>query len=235
MTKYIISRELLEKFPTTCLGIIPVRKIDNAKSTAGILRHLRNAESKIKNKFQNIKLSVHPRIKCWRGVYSAFGAKPSKYNCSIEAMIKRILEGDEVPDINDIVNLYNYVSLKNLISVGGDDADKIEGNVTLTLAKGDERFREIGQDEIKNPNAGEAIFKDGNDVLGRRWNWRQSEKTKITKDSKNINLQIEAVHPVTRKDIETAGNELIGLIQNFFNVEPVLSCIDKENTSVLVN
>ena len=232
--RYIISEELLEKFPTTCLGIMPIRQTDNTKDSAGILKHLRNAESEIKSKFHNIRLSEHPRIKCWREVYSAFGAKPSKYKCSIEAMIRRILEGDNVPDINSIVNLYNYISLKNLISVGGDDSDKIEGDVTLTLAKGDEQFREIGHNEIKNPSAGEAIFKDANDVLGRRWSWRQSEKTKITKDSRNINLQIEAVYPVTLKDIKEIGSELIGLIQNFFDVKPELYCIDKEKTSVSV-
>lgn len=217
--KYTLSPEILEKFPTACLGIIEVRGIDNSKNNPNILKLLRGIELDIKTQFQSIKPSEHPRIKCWREVYSAFGAK---------------LEGGNVPGINDIVNLYNYISLKHLISVGGDDADKIEGDVTLTLAKGDERFKEIGQEEIKNPNAGEAIFKDDNEVLGRRWNWRQSEKTKITKDSKNINLQVEAVYPVTKKDIKEASNELTGLLQEFFNLKPTFYYIDKENWYVVV-
>jgi len=232
--RYIISKEILEKFPTTCLGIIAVRNIDNSDSNMQILKILRQAESLIKNQFQNINPSEHPRIKCWREVYSAFGAKPSKYNCSIEAMAKRILEGSNVPDINDIVNLYNCISLKHLISVGGDDDDKIEGHVTLTLAKGDEKFREIGQDEIKNPAYGEVIFKDDIDILGRRWNWRQSEKTKITKNSINVNLQVEGVYPITRKDIEQASNELMKLIQEFFDVIPMFYYIDRENPSVSI-
>lgn len=87
------------------------------------------------------------------------------------------------------------------------------------------KFREIGQEEIKNPNPGEAIFKDDNYVLGRRWNWRQSEKAKITKDSRNINLQIEGVYPITRKDIKEAGNELMDLIQRFFSVKPMFYCV----------
>ena len=232
--KYLLSKEILEKFPTTCLGIIAVRGIDNSNSNKNILNLLREAEIKIKNKFQITKPSEHPRIKCWREVYSAFGAKPSKYNCSIEAMIKRILEGDKVPDINDIVNLYNYISLKNLISVGGDDADKIEGHVILTLAKGDEKFKEIGQEGIKNPNIGEVIFKDNNDVLGRRWNWRQSEKTKIIKQSKNINLQIEGLSPITKQDIEAACKELMDSIGKFFNVKSNFYFIDKCNREALI-
>lgn len=216
------------------MGIIAIRDIDNSNSNEQILKLLRQAEGLIKNQFQNMKPSEHPRIKCWRNVYSTFGAKPSKYNCSIEAMVKRILEGGNVPDINNMVNLYNYISLKHLISVGGDDDDKIDGDVTLAIAKGDEKFKEIGQEETKNPNAGEVIFRDDNDVLGRRWNWRQSQKTKITKDSKNINLQIEGVYPVAKNDIEEAGNELMDLIQRFFNAKPMFYCVDRENMSVAI-
>ncbi len=232
--KYTLSKEILEKFPTTCLGIIAVRNIDNSNSSEQILKLLRQAENTIKNQFQNMKPSEHPRIRCWREVYSAFGAKPSKYNCSIEAMVKRILEGGKIPDINDLVNLYNYASLKYLISVGGDDADKIDGDVLLSIAEGGEKFIEIGQGETKNPNAGEVIFKDANDVLGRRWNWRQSEKTKITKNTMNANIQVEGIYPITKKDIEEASGELMKLIEEFFGVKPKFYYLDKENPSAVV-
>ena len=78
---YSLSNEILEKFPSACLGIIAVREIDNSKSNHEILNLLGEAQLSIRNQFQNIKLSEHPRIKCWREVYSAFGAKPSKYSC----------------------------------------------------------------------------------------------------------------------------------------------------------
>lgn len=232
--RYILSKEILEKYPTACLGIICARGIDNSKSNPDILKLLRNTESQIKNKFMGIKTFEHPRIKCWREVYSAFGAKPSKYSCSIEAMIKRILEGGNVPDINDVVNLCNYISLKHLISVGGDDADKSQGNVILAIAKGDEKFMEMGQQEIKNPSAGEAIFKDDNDVLGRRWNWRQSEKTKITKSSSNVNIQIEGVYPVTKSDIEESGVELMQLLKEFFGIKTAFHYADKDSPSAVI-
>ena len=229
--KYTISKNVLEKFPTASLGIIAVRGINNSKSTPDILKRLRDSESGIRHKFEAIKPTDHPRIKCWRETYSAFGAKPSKYNCSIEAMAKRILEGGSIPDINDLVNLYNSLSLSRLISVGGDDSDKINGDVMLDIANGHEKFMEMGQNGIKSPNAGEIIFKDDNGVLGRRWNWRQSEKTKITKNSANANLQIEGVYPVTKKDIEEAGEELMQLLNEFFGANASFHYADKNNPS----
>ncbi len=227
--RYILSEKILEKFPTASLAIIAVRGIDNSNSNQEILGMLRFIEEEIRIKFQNTILSEHPRIKMWREAYSAFGSKPSKYICSVEAMIKRILKGGSIPDINSIVNLYNYISLKCLISAGGDDADRIEGDVALTLANGDEKFLEIGKTEAEHPDKGEAIFKDAKDVLGRKWNWRQSDKTKITKESRNINLQIEGVHPVAKKEIMEAGSELAALLDKFFNAKSKIYFLDKGN------
>ncbi|MBI2661301.1 hypothetical protein HYX09_03470, partial [Candidatus Woesearchaeota archaeon] len=127
------------------------------------------------------------------------------------------------------VNLYNYLSLNHLISAGGDDADKVNGDVVLALADGNEKFLEIGKADMENPDKGEAIFKDDNDVLGRRWNWRQAEKTKITVQSRNINLQIEGVSPITKKEIMEASEELITFLKKFFNTKPSLYFLDKES------
>lgn len=227
--RYILSKEILEKFPTTSLAIIPARGIDNSEDNPEILALLRDAEEETRKKFQNMVLSEHPRIKMWREVYSAFGSKPSKYNCSIEAMARRIMKKESLPDINSIVNLYNYISIKRMISVGGDDADKIDGDVVLTLANGNEMFREIGKTGAEHPDKGEAIFRDSKDVLGRRWNWRQSDKTKIGKESRNVNLQIEGVYPVSRKEIAEAGRELTELLQKFFEINTSIYFMDKDS------
>src|SRR3989338_1837843 len=107
--RYTLSNEILEKFPTACLGIVDVRDIDNSNTNNEILKLLNEAHLTVRSNFQNLKISEHPRIRCWREVYSAFGSKPKKYSCSIEAMVKRILENGRIPDINDLVNLYNYM------------------------------------------------------------------------------------------------------------------------------
>lgn len=227
--KYILSKNILEKFPTTSLAIITLRNVDNSGNNNDIINLLRSVELEIRKNISDVRISEHPRIKMWRTVYSDFGSKPSKYNCSIEAMIKRIMKNESIPDINDIVNLYNYISLKHLISVGGDDADKIDGDVILTIANGDEKFIEIEKTESSFPDKGEVVFKDDKDILGRKWNWRQSDKTKITKESKNANLQIEGIYPVARKDIEEAGRDLIGLARKFFNVEAEFYYLNNEN------
>lgn len=49
----------------------------------------------------------HPHIAAWRAAFSAFGAKPSRYPSSAEALIGRVLKGQELPRVNVLVDLYN--------------------------------------------------------------------------------------------------------------------------------
>ncbi len=231
---YILTPEILKKFPATTIGIIPLRNVDNTNDNKEILELLRSEEGKQRKEFAGKTISEHSKIKIWREAFSAFGAKPKKYPCSIEAMLKRVLDNEQIPNINTIVNLYNYISLKCLISVGGDDADKIDGNIYLTLAKGNEPFQEMGSKEITRPHENEAIFKDDKEVLCRRWNWHQCEKTKITEQSKNINLQIETISQDGKQEVTEAANELMNLLRKHFKAEPKLCFINKESPSTKI-
>src|SRR6185369_13548333 len=68
------------------------------------------------------------KVICWdvdnrRGLEEAtllLRARPSKYQASIEALVRRARRGDALPPINAIVAIYNAVSLRFLLPVGGD-------------------------------------------------------------------------------------------------------------------
>src|SRR5688500_15064137 len=78
----------------------------------------------------------HPRTASWRAAFSACAAKPSRYPSSAEALITRVLKGQPLPRVNALVDLYNAVSVRQLVPVGGEDADRLEGALRLTLAAG---------------------------------------------------------------------------------------------------
>lgn len=70
-----------------------------------------------------------PHLAAWRAAFSAFGAKPSRYLSSAEALAARALKGDGLPRINRLVDLYNAISVRHLIPVGGEDADALAGEL----------------------------------------------------------------------------------------------------------
>lgn len=227
--KLTISPLIFKKYPKLHVGIVVAKNIDNKGSDEKIAHLLKEIENLIKLDFIPEKLAQHPMISPWRTAYSEFGAKPSKYNSSVEALMKRILKGQEIPKINKAVDIYNYLSLKHLIPMGADDLDKIDGDITLKLADGAEVFIPLNSDEVEHPDKGEVIYKDHRNVLCRRWNWRDCDKTKITENTKNIILYVEGLPPVTKKKLTEVCKEMAEVITTFCGGESEYFILDMGN------
>ena len=230
--KLIIDKQIFEKFPDLNIGVVVARGLDNSGEDKEIYKLLQEVEALIKQTFIPEELSKHPMISPWRVAYSDFGAKPKKYHSSIEALTRRITSGESLPKINKLVDLYNYISLKYTVPMGGDDIDQVEGDIQLTVAKGDETFKQIGSDEAKNPNEGEVIYRDSKDVLCRRWNWRECDKTKMTEKTKNAVIMIEGLPPVTKEKIDEISKDLAGSVETFLGGKTKVHLLNKSNPEV---
>ena len=86
-------------------------------------------------------------------MYRSFGTKPSDYRPSAEALVRRTLKTGKLPVINTAVDLYNIVSVKHIIPMGGFDADKVEGDIYLRVSEGMEIFTPRGVQNRRRPIA----------------------------------------------------------------------------------
>ena len=145
-----------------------------------------------------------------------------------------ILNGTQLRHINKIVDIYNYISIKHMVPVGGDDIDKVDGDIVLKFAEGDEPFTELNSEEIKNPRSGEVVYVDDKEVLCRRWNWRDCNKSKMTEESKNIALVIEVLPPVTKEKVEQIIEELGGLVQKLCGGEISTKILTKDDPQWII-
>lgn len=213
--KFSVHPDIFDRFPGLILGMVVITGLDNRRQNEDLQRKIREIEEKILKDFSSETLSKHPNIQAWRKAYSAFGAKPKKYKSSIESLYRMILKGMEVKSINTLVDIYNYVSLKHKIPLGGDDLDKVAGDITLCFACGKEPFTPLNSLETEAVKEGEVIYMDEKEVLCRRWNWRECDKTKMTPETKNAVLVLEGLPPVRRKDIELAVENLSVLVRKF--------------------
>ena len=166
--KFFISNEILEKFDGLNIAVIDVKGLDNSGESEAVNALLREKEKELRENFETKTLSEQPKIKAWRQAYSSFGAKPKKNKCSVENLYRFVLNGNELRHINKLVDIYNFISLKHMLPIGGDDADKVEGNVSLRFAKGDEAFTELNSEEQTHPHEGEVVYADEKEVLCRR-------------------------------------------------------------------
>src|SRR3989339_1561185 len=227
--KLKISPEIFEQYPDVLLGVVALRGVDNRGEVDGISHLLREAEKSALEKIGGVPVAEHPNVVPWREAYRKFGAKPKDYPSSIENLIRRVSGGEQVRHINKLVDIYNIISLKHLVPVGGEDLEKIEGNVLLTFAGDNEvSVKLLGEPEARPPYPDEVIYKDNAGTICRRWNWKEADRTKLTESTKYAVIIIEGLPPVGKKEIQEALNELYDLVTKFCGGQVVISVLDKD-------
>ena len=96
-------------------------------------------------------------------------------------MRRRVLKTGTLPSIDPIVDLYNAISLKYALPVGGEYFAAYAGMPRLAIEDGTEDFDTIkeGTPVTESPEPGEVAWRDDIGVTCRRWNWRQGRRTRL--------------------------------------------------------
>lgn len=201
---------IAERFPGYSALIVYAHDLANGPSDGASVAALRGAEGAAREAFGTEKASGHLHIAAWRAAYASFGAKPSRFPCSVEALLDRTLKGRDLPAINRIVDRYNAVSLAHVLPVGGEDLDQLVGDLTLTVATGSEPWDTLqeGQAVLQHPEPGEIVWADRGGVTCRRWNWRQGLRTQLTERTRNAYFVLDRLPPYSLEALHTAADEL---------------------------
>jgi DNA/RNA-binding domain of Phe-tRNA-synthetase-like protein len=188
-----VSPEVASAWPEYRAAVVVAEGIRNGPSDEASERLLVAAEQAARESGLE-RAADDPRIAAWRAVFSEFGSKPSRYPCSAEALLARVLKGERLPRINALVDTYNAVSLKYAIPVGVEDLDQLVGDLRLVRAED-----------------GEVVWRDDVGVTCRRWNWRQEPRTRLTEATRNAFFVFDQIPP--QQALNAAVQELIEYIE----------------------
>lgn len=211
---FIVEEKIFNDFPTVQISVIVISNFDNTKCPDDVLKLTKTESERIRNSYQTETLSQDHHISVWRDAYKKFGAK-SEYRSSVENLYRLVLKGIDLRQINPLVDLYNYISLKYMLPVGGEDLDQIKGNLVLGYATGDENpGLLLGENEPRPVHIGEALYKDDEGVVCRRWNWKEADRTKLTKSTKNAIIVIEGLGNI-ELEVNNATSELKNILKSY--------------------
>ena len=218
MKRFVLDPSFLELFPQSRIGVLVCKDIDNhVKEEERYAPWLRDCEKRSAAYTANPEFTENETIRNWR---------------AIEALLKRVSKGGEIGCINPLVDLYNGISLKYGMPVGGEDIDKFEGDVRLTLAEGGESFITYGSDKDEPALPGEVIYKDDAGAICRCWNWRESVRTMLTEDVRNAFMIIETVQGEFPERLEGALDELAAKIEAELGGSVEKFIVDKANPQI---
>lgn len=168
-------------------------------------------------------------LESWRDAYKAFGAKPQRTPCSAEALCRRLERDGALPRINAVVDLYNRLSVDFVLPVGGEDLASYVGTPRLIRAVGDETFETSreGQPWVETVDRGEVVWRDDVGVTCRRWNWRQSVRTRLDVGARDMWFVLERLHPMPLASLDEAGDRLVGELRRLAPGAAISNCRQK--------
>lgn len=239
MQKFVAEESFWELFPDASLGIIVVRGMKGADDVpeadvAEIAALLHDANERANAYLTSNVISENEPVKVWRAAYRKFKTKKGA-RCSIENLLKRVLKGNPVGSITSSVDLYNAISLKYALPVGGEDIDAFVGDLRLGLTEGGDAFSPLGEDEDDPTLPGELCYRDEAGAVCRCFNWRDGQRTALKDDSENAFLIVESVDAARRADLEAALDEFAGLMERYLGAEVVVrTVVDREHPETVI-
>jgi DNA/RNA-binding domain of Phe-tRNA-synthetase-like protein len=128
------------------------------------------------------QINTLPQIAAMRSAYKALGKDPSRYRGSAEALLRRVLSGKGLYQINSVVDINNLVSLESLNPAGTYDLEKLTPPIELRVGTADECYKGIGKDQINIESL--PVFADAVGPFGSPTS--DSERAMVSLETKKI-------------------------------------------------
>ena len=178
----IVGKEIEQVCPHF-VGACVEAKVENSSFSSELWEEIHAKAEQFRNKLTTETLKDISGIAATRRVYRACGKDPSRYRPASEALIRRILQGKKLYQIDTLVDLINLASIVYGYSIGGFDADKMVGEqLTLGIGKADEPYEGIGRGLINIE--GLPVYRD--EIGGVGTPTSDHERTKITAQTNHL-------------------------------------------------
>ncbi|MGD0978295.1 MAG: phenylalanine--tRNA ligase beta subunit-related protein [Candidatus Bathyarchaeia archaeon] len=172
------SADVLARFPELVICIGTITGIHNQKENDQLRLLKKTVYAEAKAKYSVEALKDNPKVRAYRDFYWKLDIDPTKTRPSGEALLRRVLNGNELPNISTVVDAYNLASMQTVIPISGFDKDRLNPPFHIRFAK-NEAFTGIGMDKPMQLTEKMLILTDEKQVLCV-YPYRDSDHTKIT-------------------------------------------------------
>ena len=182
MIHILLSPEIIQACPD--LHILTIScNVTNSASNEKLWEKIHALEKELQQTLKTEDINKLEKIRATRQVYKKLGKDPNRYRPSSEALLRRIIKGYGLYQVDTLVDLINYVSMLSGYSIGGFDAEKIEGDkVTLGVGRAGELYHGIGRGELNIE--GLPVYRDNQGGIGTPTS--DEERTKINPETQKL-------------------------------------------------
>lgn len=173
------------KFPELAICIGTINNVRPERDNEQIQRLRKAVYEDVGSKYNVETLKDNPTVRAYRDFYWKLDIDPTKTRPSGEALLRRVLHGDELPRISTVVDAYNLASMQTIIPISGFDRDCLAPPFQVRFAKNGETFTGIGMAKPMKLTEKMLVLADGRQVLCI-YPYRDCDNTKITMQTRNV-------------------------------------------------
>jgi DNA/RNA-binding domain of Phe-tRNA-synthetase-like protein len=209
-----IDSELKAHFPELSVNILQIKKVKIQKRNSELEKFKAEIIKQVREEYKLESLKDQQTFRAYRDFFWNVGIDPTKNRPAAEALIRRILGGRTIPNINSLVDAYNLASIKSRIALATFDTDKLEGDLLMRFAEEGEQFLGIGMEKPLILKGGEIVVTD-NEKLIAVYPYRDADNTKVTEKTENITIIVCGAPGINKETLENASKLAEKYIQRF--------------------
>ena len=176
-----IDPKLKAKCPRTALACVTAR-VETGASPAALLEEIKTRENEIQKLPFPRGVLESPQVEATRKAYKVLGKDPARYRGSAEALLRRVVAGKGLPQVNAVVDVVNLVSVESRLPIGLYDLARVTGEIVLRVGRASETYKGIGKYDLNLE--GLPIFCDAAGPHGSPTS--DSERTMVTAATKQV-------------------------------------------------
>lgn len=216
MKTLVVSDEIRAKAPA--LRVLQIEaEIENPDTPETLWAELEALAADVHGRYAMEMVNKRPAIAATRTAYKACGKEPNRYRPSSEALMRRMVKGLELYRTAAVIDLINLLSVACGHSIGGFDADRIDGDtVTLGIGREGEPYEAIGRGPLNI--AGMPVWRDNTGGIGTPTS--DNERTKLSPSTRRLLMIVNMYGdemPVA--DIEALARRLLVTYASAKNIQ----------------
>jgi len=209
-----IEQELIDRFTGLQALIVHMKGVKVVKRDSDLEDFKERIIKEIREKYDIKSLKDVSIFRAYRDFFWKVGIDPTKIRPAAEALIRRIIGGKPIPNINNVVDAYNLASIKSGIAIAAFDEDKLQGELVMRFARKGEGFFGIGMIELRELQGGETIVSDKVNLVAI-YPYRDADATKVTEATENILLMVCGVPGIGREELINAAEIATEYVMKF--------------------
>jgi len=195
---------------------IVFRDVTVGDSPPALRARMRSAALDLRRRFVDVaSLRESAELRAFADSYRSAGVNPRRQQPGCERLAEFAWKRGELPAINSLVDAYNMVSVRWLLSLGAHDLRAVSLPIRLTIVPGDMTFTPLGTSASGDVGPGEFAYVDDGGRVICRLDVIQADFSKVTAATTGVVVIVEGTSSHDGAGFSAARTELVELIGEF--------------------